>query len=100
MQLTLSTVNASFGANTKTFNKEVDVNAFYFKQRSNKLASFPKQMELDGAQYYFADNGLRYLVRKGAQIIQLFDVTDGRNTFRLRRNGDEWRLISMKQGEA
>jgi hypothetical protein len=87
-------------SDTKTVNQEVDINAFYFKNRAAQLTSFPKQMEFKGAQYHFADTGLRYLVQKGQELIQLFDVSDGRDTFRLRNEGDEWRLIRIKAGRA
>ena len=85
-------------SDTKTVDQEVDINAFYFKNRATQLASFPKQMEFKGTQYHFADTGLRYLVKHGQQLIQLFDVSDGRDTFRLRNVGDEWRLIRIKAG--
>jgi hypothetical protein len=74
----------------------VNINAFYFKNRAAQLASFPKQMELDGQQYYFLDDGLRYLIRHGQRLVQLFDVSDGRRSFRLRNSGDDWQLVSMK----
>jgi hypothetical protein len=82
--------------NTKTIDQEVNINAFYFKNREAHLASFPKQMEYAGRQYYFQGGALRYLVKKGQQLIQLFDVSDGQETFRLRQAGDEWRLVSVK----
>jgi hypothetical protein len=85
---------------TKIVNQDVNVNAFYFKNRQSRLASFPKQMEFGGAQYHFADSGLRYLVRQGQQLIQLFDVSDGHDTFRLRNVGDDWRLVTIKAGQA
>lgn len=81
--------------NTTTINKEVSIGAYYFRPHLGDLRSFPRQMELDGAQYYF-DGGLRYLVRKGQEIVQLFDMSDGQTTFRLRNTGDDWRLVSMK----
>jgi hypothetical protein len=86
--------------NTKTINQEVNINAFYFKSREQHLASFPKQMEYAGRQYYFQGGALRYLVKKGQQLIQLFDVSDGEATFRLRQTGDEWRLVSVKPCQA
>lgn len=82
--------------NTKTIDQEVNISAFYFKNREQHLTSFPKQMEYAGRQYYFQGGALRYLVRKGQQLVQLFDVSDGRETFRLRQAGDEWRLVSVK----
>ncbi len=81
----------------KNLNKDVSINAFYFKNRQARLASFPKQMELEGEQYYFSDNGLRYLIRQGQQLVQLFDVSDGRRSFRLRNSGDNWQLVRMQQ---
>jgi hypothetical protein len=80
---------------TKTIDQEVNISAFYFKNREEHLASFPKQMEYAGRQYYFEGGALRYLVHKGQQLIQLFDVSDGQDMFRLRQTGDEWRLVSV-----
>jgi hypothetical protein len=82
--------------NPKTIDQTVNISAFYFKNREEHLTSFPKQMEYAGRQYYFQGGALRYLVHKGQQLIQLFDVSDGQETFRLRQAGDEWRLISVK----
>lgn len=76
-------------------NKEVNVSAFYFKNSATAMRSYPKQIELDGSLVSFAD-GLSYLVRKGAQIVQLFDMSDGSNTYRLRHAGNEWTLVGMK----
>jgi hypothetical protein len=78
-------------------NKEINVNAFYFKNSSHHMRSYPRQMEFDGSQVSFAD-GLSYLVRTGQQIVQLFDMTDGDNTYRLRHTGDQWTLVGMKAG--
>jgi hypothetical protein len=78
-------------------NKEVNVSAFYFKNSSSSMKSYPRQIELDGSLVSFAD-GLSYLVRKGAQIVQLFDMSDGDNTYRLRHVDNRWTLVGMKAG--
>jgi len=78
-------------------NKEVHVNAFYFRQTKN-FKTFPKQIELEGTQYTFLETGLRYLVGKGQQLIELFDMSDGRNTYRLRREAGRWTLVGVKAG--
>ena len=79
-------------------NKEVNVSAFYFKNSARSMKSFPKQIELDGTKVSFAD-GLSYLVRKGQQIVQLFDMSaDDDNIYRLRRTGNQWTLVGMKAG--
>ena len=88
--------------NTELFpiNKEVSVSAFYFKNNvksGSGMRSYPRAIELDGTEVSFAD-GLSYLVRKGQQIVRLFDMTDGDNTYRLRNTGSEWTLICMKAG--
>jgi hypothetical protein len=79
-------------------NKEVNVNAFYFARHDKNLKSFPKQIELEGTEYTFIENGLRYLVRKGTELIQLFDMSDGNNTYRLRYSSGHWTLVGMKAG--
>jgi len=83
--------------NTELFpiNKEVNVNAFYFTKGPSNMRSYPRQIEFDGSLVSFAD-GLSYLVRKGQQMIQLFDMNDGDNTYRLRHSDDRWTLVGMK----
>ncbi len=76
-------------------NKEVQVNAFYFAQHKN-FKTFPKQIEFDGTSYTFVENGLRLLVQKGQQLVELFDMSDGRTTFRLRQEAGHWTLVGMK----
>ncbi|HET8709439.1 MAG TPA: hypothetical protein VFL85_04120 [Candidatus Saccharimonadales bacterium] len=80
-------------------NKEVNVSAYYFRSRRPGMRTFPKRIELDGTEYTFAENGLGYLVRKGTEIVRLFDMSDGNNTFRLRNSGSQWTLIGMKAGQ-
>jgi len=77
--------------------KEVNVSAFYFRSNAATMKSFPKQIELDGRQVSFGD-GLSYLVQKGQQIVRLFDMTDGNNTYRLRHAGNQWTLVGMRAG--
>ncbi len=80
-------------------NKEVNVSSFYFSRQASGLKSFPRQIELEGEEYTFLESGLRYLVRKGAQLVQLFDMSDGdNNTYRLRLEDNQWTLVGMKAG--
>lgn len=81
--------------NNHLINKEVEVSSFYFSQQTN-FKSFPKQIELDGTRYTFIENGLRYLVRRGQQLVELFDMSDGRTTYRLRLEAGHWTLVAMK----
>lgn len=81
-----------------TINKEVNITAVYFRGRCS-LASFPKRMEFDGREYMFAESGLRYLVQKGQQMVQIFDMSDGQAYYRLRFDAREklWTLVDITQ---
>ena len=57
---------------TQTINAPVNVSAYYFAGREMK--TFPKQIEYSGQAITFA-SGLRYLVRKGSEAVQLFDMS-------------------------
>lgn len=77
-----------------TVNQPVNVTAVYF-QRKN-LKTFPRKMEFEGMTYTFAD-GLQYLVKKGQSMIQIFDMTDGAASYRLKREGNhsDWTLLAI-----
>jgi hypothetical protein len=76
-------------------NEEVNITEVYFKNKKN-LKSFPKRMEYQNEEYTFIE-GLQYLVQKGQQAIQLFDMTDGANKYRLKFDDQQfvWTLISI-----
>lgn len=84
-------------SNRVTINKEVSVTAVYF-ENNNGLKSFPRRIEVDGREYIFM-RGLRYLVQKGQQIIQIFDMTDGQAEFRLRFDNQSslWTLVDVAE---
>jgi hypothetical protein len=79
---------------TQTINAPVDVSAYYFAGKEMK--SFPKQIEYSGQAITFA-SGLRYLVRRGNNAMQLFDMSgvDGL-TYRLQHSNDSWMLLGTK----
>lgn len=80
-------------------NKEVTITAWYFRNK-NRMQSFPRRMEYDNQEYTFAE-GLRFLIRKGQQMVQFFDMTDGATNYRLKFDDSSqlWTLVSMKQAE-
>jgi hypothetical protein len=82
--------------NRVTINKEVSVTALYFRNNGN-MKSFPKRMEYDGREYTFVESGLRFLVQKGQQLTQIFDMTDGDTNYRLKFNDHEqlWTLVDI-----
>jgi hypothetical protein len=75
--------------------KEVNVPELYFKN-DGRLTAFPRRVELDGREYTFMD-GVRYLVQKGQQLIQIFDMTDGARDYRLQFDDAQrlWTLVDM-----
>jgi hypothetical protein len=81
---------------TQTINKEVQVNAFYFVKHTKNFKMFPKEVEVDGEQHTFHESGLQYLIRKGQQLVELFDMSDGRDTYRLRLQDGHWTLVSRR----
>ena len=84
--------------NRITINKEVSVTALYFRGH-NSLKSFPKRMEYNGREYTFAESGLRYLIHKGQQLTQIFDMTDGMANYRLRFDNQAklWTLVDITE---
>ena len=76
---------------------EVTALGFINSTRTNKeqhqLESFPKRMIWGDREYTFADMTMQYLVRKGQQLVKLFDVTDGNISYRLRLEDDCWTLV-------
>ncbi|HEV2412366.1 MAG TPA: hypothetical protein VGS28_01010 [Candidatus Saccharimonadales bacterium] len=76
-------------------NQEVNVTAVYF-QNKKELKTFPKCIEYDGNTYTFRE-GLQYLIRRGKDIIRIFEMTDGQSNYRLRCNGEEttWTLVNI-----
>lgn len=80
--------------------QEIEITSLYFrnKPREHRLESYPKQMIYDGREYNFVESGMQYLVRKGQQLIKLFDVSDGDQLYRLRLEDDQWTLVNIKAG--
>ncbi len=78
-------------------NQIVNVNSFYFKDNTatHHLKTYPRAVEFGNTIINFQD-GLQCLIRKGRRIIRLFDMTDGRTTFRLKFEDEQWTLIGTK----
>jgi hypothetical protein len=63
------------------------------------MKTFPREIEYGGREVSFA-SGLRYLVQKGSEAMQLFDMNgaDGL-TYRLRQAGNSWTLLGTRGGQ-
>lgn len=78
---------------------EVQITAVYFRNdpAQQRLQSYPRRMVYDDREYTFIEQGMRYLVQKGQQLVSLFDVSDGEHTYRLRVDeANHWTLVGMK----
>ena len=78
--------------------KEISVTSFYFA-KGNVNKSFPRRIETEeGRQINFAENGLRCVVQKGQELIQIFNMTDGQMLYRLgfEPTNNTWKLLSTR----
>ncbi len=74
-------------------NQVININSFFFPGGSvGRL--LPRSMEFGSTRCTFTD-GLQYLIHKGGNVVKLFDMSDGRNTYRLRLEDGQWTLIKV-----
>lgn len=80
----------------QTINKEINVTAWYFRNKHERVTSFPKRIECEEQEYTFLE-GLRFLIQKGKRAVQLFDMTDGNQNYRLQfdTEAQSWTLLSI-----
>jgi hypothetical protein len=81
--------------NTQEMINEVEVTSLYFRNtpNENRLESYPKRMVYKGREYSFLEDGWRYLIKSGQDLVSLFDMSDGINTFRLKLDkANHWTL--------
>ena len=76
------------------FDQEVNVTSFYFKNSR----VFPRRIELEGEQLNFLETGLRCLVQKGQEFIQIFNMSDGQRLYRLsfEPGSRTWKLLTTR----
>jgi hypothetical protein len=80
-----------------TINERVNVTSVYFQNK--QLRTFPRRIELhNGTTYTFRD-GWQYVVKKGEEIIRIFDMSDGDSHYRLTcpDNQSDWTLVAITQ---
>ena len=77
-----------------SINQTVSVNSFYFVNKGGGMRTFPREITWNGRYITFKD-GLRYLVGQSTQIFDMSDVF-GRQTYHLRRDGNNWTLLTTK----
>ncbi|HET8690351.1 MAG TPA: hypothetical protein VFL81_02855 [Candidatus Saccharimonadales bacterium] len=72
-------------------NQPIIISAVYF---SGDMAAFPRRIEWQGRTIRLID-GIRCLIGHRGQLIELFDMTDGHNRYRLRQIGRDWTLLTL-----
>lgn len=75
-----------------TFNSPVDVTAIGF---GRGMRAYPRRIEFRGVTYDFIDAGLRTVIQSGEKTSQIFTMTDGRQSYRLRSEGNSWTLLNV-----
>lgn len=83
--------------NVVLINKDVNIVAYYFYNKGDRLKCFPKKMEYGGKTIIFTETGLRHPTKKGMRMIHIFDMTDGQADYRLEFDAAalSWTLISI-----
>lgn len=90
-------------ANRRLVNEEVNITGLYFraiKPSDRSPRGYPKRMEYEGREYTFLESGLRYLLQRGQQLFEVFDMTDGERAFRLKFDPEQrvWTLVGVLEG--
>ncbi len=77
-----------------TIEKPVLVTAIRF---ARNFETVPKRIEFEGRTINFVDEGMRFCITHGTDMVRLFDLSDGKSLFRLRRenNSPTWNLLSI-----
>lgn len=82
--------------------QEIYVTSFYFA-KGNTRRSFPRRIETPtGEQINFVEEGLRCVVQKGQELLEIFTMSDGVQQYRLghEQNRNVWRLISPQSQQS
>lgn len=75
--------------------QDIEINAFTFINK-NGFRGVPQIITVENQRYSFIDSGLQYLIKKGQHLVRLFDMTDGKQLFRLRCEDNQWTLVNIK----
>jgi len=80
---------------TNLVNEPVAVTSVTFNK---KFIPIPRRIEYGGTSHTFIDAGIRFRVKQGEQMVQLWDMSDGQARYRLRcDSSNRWRLVSITQ---
>lgn len=79
---------------TELINQNVTVTAVRFDKSFEPI---PRRIEFGGRSINLIDEGIRLHIKSGGATTRMFDMSDGRARFRLRRAPDNqsWHLVSI-----
>ena len=80
----------------QTINENVTITALAFRNNRD-FAALPRRMEYRGHSYTFL-NGLQYLIKRGDDILRIFDMSSPNGqTYRLRCDDAQtsWTLVAI-----
>ncbi len=82
----------------QAINQEVTVTSVYFRP-GRDIKGYPKRMEYKGREYTFVESGLRCLIKKGQQLFEIFEMTDGCRDYRLKFDpaAHIWTLVGTRE---
>lgn len=75
-------------------NKPVAITSLVFGRGQRAV---PRRMEYLGISYDFIDSGLRTVIQRAGETIEILTMSDGTRDFRLRRDArsSNWTLLSI-----
>jgi hypothetical protein len=79
---------------TRTINRPINVTGYYFA----KGRTFPSRVQYGNRELYFEPTGLRCLVKKGQEMFEIFNMSDGRDQYRLKfePTARNWTLLTHR----
>jgi hypothetical protein len=79
---------------THVLNQQIDVTAYYF----TKGKTFPRRIQFGEQELTFIESGLRCLVNKGQDLIEIFNMSDGRDQYTIRHEplSRHWILLNKR----
>ena len=78
-----------------TLNQEIDVTSFYF----TKGKTFPRRIQFGEQELTFIESGLRCLVQKGQELIDIFNISDGLYLYTIRHERASQNFILLSKRE-
>jgi hypothetical protein len=84
----------------ESLNTPVEVITVFRTGIDNGKICYPAKMKYRNQEIVFTELGLRHPTAKGKRMIHVFDMTDGKNDYRLEFDAEylTWKLMSILEG--